>query len=313
VKRIIALNIVLAMVISSLAIPALAADPPPPIPYIVYGQVFESDGTTFASGADVEITNAAMDVFTTTTDGNGYFNLDINQASGDIDLMVGGEGDPDGYSGPHTITLSGLAPENIGSFNRNKADLSVSGLVISPAPKVTLPVTLTATIANTGTMAAAATITFVSDVVGALGTDTVNVSFGGTDNAVIGHTFTSAGSQDITVTITLVDKLETNTGNNALIQAANVAVNPEPDVDIISLNVVPASPIIGDDVTVTATIKNIGDKDLVSGDLTFKYDGGSLKTNATGPQIHRTIPHSMMPKQPRSQHYSQTSQYWLEI
>ncbi|MFC1421232.1 CARDB domain-containing protein, partial [Streptacidiphilus cavernicola] len=149
-------------------------------------------------------------------------------------------------------------------------DLTVTSSTWSPtAPIETDPVTVSATVKNTGNAAAGATnVNFYlgttkvgTAAVGALaagGTTTVSTSIG----------TQSAGSYALTAKVNEANTvIESNTANNAYTNPTNLVVAPVQSSDLVPAAVTwsPSTPAAGNTVTVNATIKNQGTVASASG------------------------------------------------
>ncbi|MGX6600640.1 CARDB domain-containing protein [Micromonosporaceae bacterium Da 78-11] len=167
-------------------------------------------------------------------------------------------------------------------------DLVVTALSWAPtAPSEATPVTLTATVKNTGTAAAAATkVNFKlggtvvgSATVGALAAGasaTVSASAG--SQAMGSYTASAVVDPDNTVA-------EQNNDNNTLTAATQlvVAQAPGPDLQVVGISSNPANPAVGAVVTFTVAVKNRGITATSATTVTRLVVGGTTLNGNAGP------------------------------
>ncbi len=249
----------------------------PPSSYIVYGQVFRSDGTTPAAGTlAMANTTGAVWPIAVLTDSSGNFSLNIGElkaANGSsvytgsaIDLSMVFEG---GYWGNLSTVVSGAgggeSPENIGTFTLLQGDLylSSSDIVVDGVLKVGYSITINATIHNQGNVGLLCDVEFYDDT-SLISTDSgISVAAGGTSLATCTWSPSTNGTHTITVKIVNVNRTEASTTNNQASVDVNIEQANEPNMYIDSGNITltPSSPVIGDTVTIKATVSNIGNVD----------------------------------------------------
>jgi hypothetical protein len=167
-------------------------------------------------------------------------------------------------------------------------DLTVTGMSSTPAaPVETDPVTLSATVKNTGTAAAAP-----SDVSFYLGTTKVGTAGAGALAAGASTTVTAAiGARDAgTYALSAkVDEsgtiIETNESNNAYANPASLVVTPVSSSDLVASAVSwsPGNPAPGDAVSFSVTIRNQGSAASGGG------AHGVTLTILSGPAVVRTL------------------------
>ncbi|GIM91820.1 galactose-binding domain-containing protein [Paractinoplanes toevensis] len=149
-------------------------------------------------------------------------------------------------------------------------DLTVTALTFSPsAPVETDAVTLSATVKNIGTAAAAATT--VSFYVGTTKVSTANVSatnVGATNVVTANIGARDAGSYPLSAVVDEPNAvIETNEANNSFSAPSNLVVTPVSSSDLVASVVSwsPGNPAPGNTVTFSVTIKNQGSAASASG------------------------------------------------
>ncbi|WP_409059437.1 CARDB domain-containing protein [Streptomyces sp. SYP-A7185] len=168
-------------------------------------------------------------------------------------------------------------------------DLTVSNLTWDPAqPSESDPVTVNATVRNTGSAAAAAT--------------TVNVSLGGTvagsaavpalgagESAVVKVAIgkRAQGSYTVSAVVDPTDTVdEQNDDNNSRTADSKLTVSqsPGPDLEVTGITSDPANPAVGAKVTFAAKVHNRGTSGVSAGSVTRLTVGGATLTG-TAPAI----------------------------
>jgi hypothetical protein len=256
--------------------------------------------TAFLIGDDitisVEITNAGDAEF----EGNQTVTLDYDSSSMDEYFNNTG-GTPLAPAGTATVDFvvdtSGLSAGEVNfsselnsvgeflllDFVEKITNVSVTAIATAPASlKATVPVTITASLANDGTMDAVD-----HDVVFKVGTTTVctetlNVSIGATPDAeCIWTPADSAVAVNYTITV------ETEAGANSMEKEVTVGATPAAMLDVTAIAFSPATLVaqddVGDtvDVTVSVSVTNNGDAAAVNATLDLLVDGTVYASNTS--------------------------------
>ncbi|GAB2597033.1 hypothetical protein Aab01nite_72500 [Paractinoplanes abujensis] len=180
----------------------------------------------------------------------------------------------------------------LGSWAPNP-DLVVTGLTWSPAtPDEASTITVTATVRNQGSVAAAATTLDVR-----LGGNTVGSANVGALNAGASTTVTvnagrrAQGSYQVSAVVDPADTVaETDNSNNSLVSptALTVTQAPGPDLQVVSVTPNPANPAAGASVTFAVAVNNRGTTAsaagvtrVVAGTTTLNVNTGAIAAGAT--------------------------------
>lgn len=169
-------------------------------------------------------------------------------------------------------------------------DLVITGMSWTPsAPTETSPITLQATVRNSGTASSAAT--------------TINFSLGG---SVVGNVSVAALAAGASTTVSFnagtrptgtyslaaaVDPnntvIEQNDSNNAFASAASVVVaqSPGPDLQVLSVSMNPQRPAAGTSVSFIVVVNNRGTTDVAAGTTTRVVVGTTTLNTTNTPAI----------------------------
>lgn len=183
----------------------------------------------------------------------------------------------------------------IGSSGGGTPDLIVTDITSNPASPLTGDnVTFSAVVKNQGTGATPAGtiigVSFFVDNTQVSWSDNVNTSLaagasvtltatGGPGGSAVWSATT--GTHTIMAYVDDVNRItESNETNNQYSKTLVVTTSPMPDLVITSLDVNPATPTQGDNVTFTAVVKNQGNASGAPGVVAFKVDGTTVNTTS---------------------------------
>lgn len=185
-----------------------------------------------------------------------------------------------------------------GGGTTGQPDLIVSDIITSPASPITGEgVTFSAVVKNQGTGATAAGtiigVSFLVDGTQVNWSDNTNTSLAAGSSVTVtanggpkGSSTWNAttGNHDVTAWVDDVNRIaETDESNNKFIKNMTVTTAPMPDFVVTDITYLPTSPITGDTINFTATIKNQGTLAGVPGKVAFLVDGTevSISSNIT--------------------------------
>lgn len=168
-------------------------------------------------------------------------------------------------------------------------NLTVTAVSTSPAsPTATTPVTLTATVKNTGDLASAAT-----SLDGKIGgstagsADVAALQPGATAQVTVAAGTRPAGEYTVGAVVdpggTVAEQDETD---NAFTAPAKLVVGeaPGPDLEVVSVTSNPASPAVGAAVSFSVQVRNRGNEAVAAGSVT-RVVAGSTTLNGTTPAV----------------------------
>ncbi|MGW6274546.1 CARDB domain-containing protein [Streptomyces sp. NPDC055060] len=168
-------------------------------------------------------------------------------------------------------------------------DLTVSNLTWDPAqPSESDPVTVNATVRNTGSAAAAATTVNVS-LGGTVAGSTAVPALGAGESAVVKVAIgkRAQGSYTVSAVVDPTDTIdEQNDDNNSRTAESKLTVgqSPGPDLEVTGITADPANPAVGAKVTFAAKVHNRGTSGVSAGSVTRLTVGGATLTG-TAPAI----------------------------
>ncbi|MDG6220849.1 MAG: CARDB domain-containing protein [Candidatus Thermoplasmatota archaeon] len=293
----------------------LVMSPLPPMSHAVYGKVFEVDGTTPAEDTIVYMESATSEFepISALTDANGeyFMNLgDIRKDDGsyyfdgtDFSAEITAQG---GALGSITATRTlgaSSPPEEIGDITLYAIDISIvaGDISIQTTPVyATVANQVTARVRNVGLyLAEDITVSFYEDDV-LIGTPQLiaSIPHTGTSYADVSVAWTPAAESpgvDIKVVVEPAPGVvDLNMANNEATKTGVVVLPaPAPDMSIVTADISfsPASPGGGDDVDITAIVRNLGN---ANGTVDVKFwrgsVGGTLIGEVLGVQVNRTAP-----------------------
>ncbi|MGI5186960.1 CARDB domain-containing protein [Promicromonospora sp. CA-289599] len=168
-------------------------------------------------------------------------------------------------------------------------NLTITAVTASPAsPTATTPVTLTATVQNTGDRASAGTA--VDAKLGGTTVGSADVGAlqpGATAQVPVAAGTRPAGEYTVGAVVdpanTVVEQSETD---NAFTATAKLVVGeaPGPDLEVVSVSSNPANPAVGAAVTFTVQVRNRGNEPAAAGSVT-RVVAGSSTLNGTTPAV----------------------------
>ena len=183
--------------------------------------------------------------------------------------------------GTHPVGSTLLATRNQSvSATALKPDLIVQDISISPSsPIAGESVTITATLKNQGNARAEGSILLYYYLDGSkIGEDYLSwgLDAGASDNEDMSYTVSSSGNHTIKVVIDPLDAIdESNESNNDRSETYYWNPPPKPDLIVQDISISPSSPVAGESVTITATLKNQGNAGASGSILLYYYLDGS--------------------------------------
>jgi subtilase family serine protease len=225
-------------------------------------------------------------------------------------LIVTGSGTWTAASGSHTLTA--IADNNNTTVESNESnnsysenltigsgggtpDLIVTDITTSPASPLTgNAVTFSAVVKNQGTGATSGGtiigVSFTVDGTQVSWSDNTTTSLAAGASVTVTATggpsgsaaWTAAtGTHTVEAWVDDVNRIsETNESNNKYSESLAVTTSPMADLVVTNLTYTPASPVTGDVVTFTATLKNQGTAAGAPGVVSFKMDGTQVSASA---------------------------------
>lgn len=168
-------------------------------------------------------------------------------------------------------------------------NLTVTAVSASPAsPTATTPVTLTATVKNTGDRASAGTT--VDAKLGGTTVGSADVGAlqpGATAQVPVAAGTRPAGEYTVGAVVDPANTVaEQNETDNAFTAAAKLVVGeaPGPDLEVVSVSSNPANPAVGAAVTFAVQVRNRGNQQAAAGSVT-RVVAGSSTLNGTTPAV----------------------------
>ncbi|MHC1571503.1 MAG: CARDB domain-containing protein [Methanosarcinales archaeon] len=254
-----------------------------PTPFLIYGEVFYENNTQVdAPRVVVTNLNTSRELVAENQSGENFYQVITTTSEmhpGDL-LLISAEKDgrPVG-SVNHTITMNeSRAGALIVDINRGLTDLRVIGIFPPQCIFNGRNNTVNATIANNGTTPAGGfnvSLAVNGDLFERARIESLNT--GCTENLTFNWTPEEAGSHTLTVTADSDGEIdESDEMNNATSVSVLVGV---PDFTVLDVTLDQVEPVIGDTVTINATVANLG----VRADTTAVefYDTGSLDITRT--------------------------------
>lgn len=183
-----------------------------------------------------------------------------------------------------------------GGGGNGTADLIVTDITSNPASPLTgNATTFSAVVKNQGTGATPAGtiigVSFFIDSTQVSWSDNTTSSLAAGASVTVTATGGPAGSAAWTATtgnhtvMAYVDDVnritETNDSNNQYSESLSVTTSPMPDLVVTGLTVTPASPVAGDALTFSATVKNQGNAAGAPGILAIGVDGTTVYTSTS--------------------------------
>ena len=264
-----------------------------------------------------------------------YYVDDVYQGEDDLTLGLGQGNSNDesisvivSTSGPHVVKVV-VDPDNYidESLENNnsrqetftwgsppKPDLIVSDIKISPtSPSAGQSTTITATLKNQGNASAGRFYLkyYVDGVYQGEDDLTFGLSAGSSNDEDISVTVNTSGPHTVKVIVDPDNYIaESDDNNNIREEIYTWQTAPKPDLIVSDINVSPTSPTAGESVTITTTLKNIGNvsapkfylkyyvDDVYQGedDLTFGLSAGSsnnedisVTVNTSGPHVVKVV------------------------
>jgi subtilase family serine protease len=225
-------------------------------------------------------------------------------------LTVTASGTWSATSGTHTLTAKAdnsnttvESNESNNSYSENLTigggggtpDLIITDITSSPASPLTgNAVTFSAVVKNQGTGATPGGtiigVSFSVDGTQVSWSDNTTTSLAAGASVTVTATGGPSGSANWTATtgnhtvtawVDDVNRMsETNESNNQYSESMAVTTSPMPDLVVTSLTFTPASPVTGDNVSFTATVKNQGTSAGAPGIVSFKVDGTQVSATS---------------------------------
>ncbi|MFI6428094.1 CARDB domain-containing protein [Promicromonospora sp. NPDC050880] len=168
-------------------------------------------------------------------------------------------------------------------------NLTVTAVTTAPAsPTATTPVTLTATVKNTGDLASAVT-TLDAKVGGSTAgsADVAALQPGATAQVEVAAGTRPAGEYTVGAVVDPGDEVaEQDETDNAFTAPAKLVVGeaPGPDLVVVSVSSDPANPAVGAAVSFSVQVRNRGDEPVAAGSVT-RVVAGSTTLNGTTPAV----------------------------
>ncbi|MBE1878739.1 CARDB domain-containing protein [Myceligenerans pegani] len=165
-------------------------------------------------------------------------------------------------------------------------DLTVTEVTAAPAsPDATTPVTLTATVENTGDRASEATVVDATVGGSAAGSaDLAALDPGASTRVEIPVGTHPAGEHTVGAVVDPEDLVtEHDETNNALTSPEKLVIDeaPGPDLEVVSVSANPSAPAAGDDVTFAVKVRNRGNEPVAAGSVTRVVVGSSTLDGTT--------------------------------
>ncbi|MBO0609316.1 discoidin domain-containing protein [Myceligenerans salitolerans] len=168
-------------------------------------------------------------------------------------------------------------------------DLTVTEVTAAPAsPDATTPVTLTATVENTGDRASEATTVDATVGGSTAGSADLDALDPGASTQVEIPAGTHPAGEHTVGAVVDPDELVTehDETNNAFTSPEKLVVQeaPGPDLEVVSVSANPSAPAAGDDVTFAVKVRNRGDEPVAAGSVT-RVVAGSSTLDGTTPAV----------------------------
>lgn len=168
-------------------------------------------------------------------------------------------------------------------------NLTVTAVTAAPAsPTATTPVTLTATVENTGDLASTAT-SLDAQVGGSTAgsADVAALQPGASTQVEVEAGTRPAGEYSLGAVVDPDDTVvEQDEADNTFTAAAELVVGeaPGPDLEVVSVSANPANPAVGADVGFTVQVRNRGDEAVPAGSVT-RVVAGAATLDGTTPEV----------------------------
>ncbi|MFD2794910.1 CARDB domain-containing protein [Promicromonospora vindobonensis] len=168
-------------------------------------------------------------------------------------------------------------------------NLTVTAVATSPeSPTATTPVTLTATVENTGDRASSGTALDAKVGGSTVGSaDVAALQPGASAQVEVDAGTRPAGEYTVGAVVDPADTVaEQDETDNAFTAPAKLVVGaaPGPDLEVVSVSADPANPAVGADVSFTVQVRNRGNQPAAAGSVT-RVEAGSSTLDGTTPAV----------------------------